>query len=122
MKVYEDKLTDKEQQIYEAIAIDGLGFEGLMKKFGLARATICTHINSICLKKQVSGNCRLFALTHKYLREKMEKNRTEWNCTLCAWRGDKCNNVNSQFFGENLKSDKRAFNMSCSRFKSKEQK
>lgn len=122
MKVFEDKLTQREQEIYEAIVIDGLGFDELGAKFKLARTTIDTHINSICLKKQVSGTCRLFTLTHKYLREKMEQNRTEWNCTLCAWRGDKCNNINSQFFGENLKSDKRAFNMSCSRFKNKEQK
>ena len=122
MKVYEDKLTEREQQIYEAIAIDGMGFQELMQKFKLARTTICTHINSICLKKQVSGNCRFFALTHKYMREKMEKIQPKWNCTLCVWRGDKCNHPNSQFFGENLKNDKKAYYMSCSCFKNKEQK
>lgn len=119
MKVFEDKLTQREQEIYEAIVIDGLGFDELGAKFKLARTTIDTHINSICLKKQVSGTCRLFALTHKYLREKMEKEKAEWNCTICAWRSNKCNNIDSQFYGENLKSDKKALNMSCGRFKAR---
>lgn len=94
-----DQLTPKEREIWRAIVFEGLDIKGLIDRFCINRETVKTHLNNICLKKQVWGNSRTQQIQALFWREYLKM----FNCGLCRFNiEDHCTNEDSDEYKEKV--------------------
>ena len=73
MSEYSDTLTNKEQDVYNAIInnIEGLKNKELAKQLKMSRSTFCTHLMNIYYKTHTNSQIELIV---KYYRERINEN------------------------------------------------
>ena len=77
-----DDFTPMERRIYNAIIFEGCDISELAEKFYITPATIKTHLNSICRKKQIWGSNRLFKLAAGFVKEVLNAEKSAKNAYI----------------------------------------
>lgn len=100
--MYYNILTEKEKQILELIAINGLNQVEIGQKLYLSPNTVYTHLNSICYKLGFSGKSRVYQLIVFYWMNIIKGVEKMRNCTECKsyTSEEKCKCPQSEYLDE----------------------
>ena len=74
MNLTEDKLTNREQEVYNYL-LHGLSYSDMADTMGIGKNTIVTYVMNIFLKKMVNSRYELMAQRIKELESKIKELR-----------------------------------------------
>lgn len=100
--MYYNILTEKEKQILEMIAINGLNKVEIANKLYLSPNTVYSHTEAICNKLGFSGKSRIYQLIVFYWMNIIKGAEKMRNCTECSsyTSEEKCNCTQSEYLDD----------------------
>lgn len=116
--MYYEKLTPREQEVFDRLVINGLTMPEISKELYMSVATVKTHINDICNKFAFRGQSRINQLIIWYWLLVIKGVEKMKNCTKCKFDIDnKCECKQAEDYQELVNEY-----MICREFKEKPKK